>query len=217
MASDELGTTDGFETGAVECPQLGDFDWWVDIFQEGVPANVDCDVDFSAIGRVLVTEDDLLGLSDCVDCACATTRAEYEFQAQGLLPVNHFTVGDCASVFIEWAPDADCRPIGFVVRSGDADTGRVHVVAGQDVETLPMTVGGAPIPVTPAETCECPECCPETGTLALGFAGTSIVEGASADVSELLDNTDSFSVHVYEAHAHEDCSRSLSWGAILNL
>ena len=212
MASDELGTTDGFESGAVDCPQFGDYDWSVDIFEEGVPANVDCDVPFSAIGPVVMIADDMLGIADCIDCNCGTPRAQYEFHAQGLLPANHFTIGDCASVLIEWAPDADCRPIGFVVRSGDADAGRVHVVAGQDVETLPMTVGGAPIAVTPAETCECPECCPDSGTLALGFAGTSIVEGASADVDELLDNTDSFFVQVYEAHAHEDCSRSLGVG-----
>src|SRR5688572_13634878 len=42
IASDELGTTDGFESGIFECPQLVDFDWTVEILDDGIPAALDC-------------------------------------------------------------------------------------------------------------------------------------------------------------------------------
>lgn len=139
-ASDELGTTDS-EGGVVECPATADFDWGIDIIQRNNPAKVDCGIEFEAFGTVLAAEDDVLVIQDCGGCDCSTSFGAYEFHAQGLLPADHFIVGDCAGISIDWSVGGDCRPIGFVAFTGDG-SGRAEVVAGQDVETMPTAVGG---------------------------------------------------------------------------
>ncbi len=218
MGEGEADADDATSEGTVECEGMVDYDWEVALLDDGVPLpNLDCTVPLMLEGRVLASADDTVVFSPCNGCDCAPTDG-LEVHAPGLLRGADFPVDSCVRIEIDWSPAEPCRPIGFVASSDAALSLRPVSMAGQDVATMPQSLGGGPILMPTTEPCRCPDCCEKSGIASLDFGsgGGPIREGEEGHVDGLAGSERTWLVTVHEAHVHDDCTRALAWSAFVD-
>lgn len=209
----------GSSGGVIECAGEVEYDWGIEILDDGLPLpGLDCGAPLVLTGLVIDAFDDTVVFTQCDSCECPTPLNPLELRAPAPLPLAEFPANACARFQIEWSTEEDCKPVGFAASTNRLVSMRPVMIAGQDVPAMPEAVGGEPIAMSTIEPCECPDCCEKSGIGALDFGsgGGAIPEGGEDHIEGLAGTERTWLVSVYEAHTREDCTRPLSWSAVID-